>query len=84
MGVLTKRDNTTAEFLGWMGEHMGQDIVKGRKRENNKNKQKTPYVIAGETPVLCVDWIGHLAYSLLCLRNTLYIMSSNYLRKNMH
>ena len=38
-----------------MGEHMGQDMVKGRKRENNKNKQKTPYVIAGETPVLCVD-----------------------------
>lgn len=59
MGVLTKRDNTTAEFLGWMGEDMGQDIIKGRKWENNKNKQKTPNVIARETPVLYVDWIGH-------------------------
>lgn len=42
-----------------MGEDMGQDIVKGRKWENNKNKQKTPNVIARETPVLYVDWIGH-------------------------
>ena len=67
-----------------MGEHKGQDIVKGGKRENNKNKQKTPYVIARETHVLYVDWIGHLAYSLLCLRNTRYIMSSNYLRKNLY
>ena len=38
-----------------MGEHKGQDIVKGGKRENNKNKQKTPYVIARETHVLYVD-----------------------------